>query len=117
LAEGTGTRLTEELVSALVTAIQHRKRVRLAYQRKADEVVSIHEIAPVDIRIGWTPDTSGQLYVWAWCYAEDRLEMHLLDRVVRVIHLDETFDPASILHRWPRDRWPIPDDWSVPREW
>jgi hypothetical protein len=56
-------------------------------------------------------------YVWAWCYAEDRLEMHLLDRVMKVVPLDELFDPAEIGHRWPVEKWPIPESWNVPRDW
>lgn len=104
-------------MEALIRAIQEKKRVRIVYRRKADEVVSVHEVAPIDLRGGWTSRTANTLYLWAWCFAEDRLEMHLMDRLARVIPLETTFDPLAILARWPVQKWPIPESWTVPRDW
>lgn len=106
----------QENIGLLVEAIRSAKRVRLIYRRKYDEVTSVHEIAPVDIRRGPRETTGDTPYLWAWCFAEDKLETHFLDRIERVIVLDEIFDPAQILGRWP-EQWPRPDEWVVPREW
>ena len=98
-------------------AIASRVRLRLAYRRAKDDVTSVHEIAPIDIRFGDRPTTHGKRYLWAWCFATNELEMHAIDRVVRAIPLATTFDPSEILARWPRRRWPIPYDWEIPRDW
>ena len=101
-------------IQQLVGAITRSETVRLVYARQSDEVVSIHDIAPVDIRPGETPKTSSTLYIWAWCFAEDKPETHLLDRIHRVLATGETFELSAILARWPED-WPLPDKWAVPR--
>jgi predicted DNA-binding transcriptional regulator YafY len=100
----------------IADAIQARRRLRLVYQRKADDVVSVHEVAPVDVRPGDTPRTANTTYVWAWCFAEDKLERHLLDRVLKAQKLEDGFDPEEILRRWP-EGWPRPITWAVPRDW
>ena len=88
---------------------------RLPSQR--DEVTSIHEVAPLDVRAGWTERTDHLLYVWAWCYAEDKAEMHLLDRVEAVVGVAKSFDPQVVLAEWTRTAWPLPDEWEVSRDW
>ncbi len=100
----------------IVDAIRTRRRLRLAYQRKADDVVSVHEVAPFDIQPGDTPRTANARYVWAWCFAEDKLERHLLDRVLKAQKLDDAFDPEQILRRWP-EGWPKPNAWAITRDW
>jgi hypothetical protein len=77
----------------------------------------MHEIAPVDVRPGDTERTSTTLYLWAWCFAEEEAEMHLLDRVLKVQILDDSFDPSRLASDWPVKRWPVPDEWTVPRDW
>jgi predicted DNA-binding transcriptional regulator YafY len=104
----------EDAVQKLTLAITEHRRVRLTYSRQADEVTSIHEVAPIDIRGGDTPRTKQTFYLWAWCFAEDKLERHLLDRIVRVDGLQATFDPGAIYRRWP-EGWPMPDTWNIPR--
>ncbi|HEX9123545.1 MAG TPA: WYL domain-containing protein [Actinomycetota bacterium] len=107
----------EEDLEALMRAIQGRHRVKLVYRRQLDGVTSIHEIAPLDIRGGDTSRTANTLYLWAWCFAEQEAEMHLMDRVERVLELDQVFDTDDLLARWPTRRWPLPKSWSVPRDW
>lgn len=87
-----------------------------SYQRKADDVVSVHEVAPIDIQPGDTPRTSNTRYLWAWCFAEDKMERHLLERVLKAQKLEEGFAPHDILARWP-EGWPRPMRWAVPRDW
>lgn len=100
----------------LVRAIRGQERVRLVYARQRDEVVSIHEVAPIDIRPGDTPRTAATLYVWAWCFAESKPETHLLARIQRVLDTADTFDAAAMLKAW-IDHWPLPDGWKVERSW
>jgi len=88
----------------------------LVYQRKSDEVVSVHEVAPIDIQPGDTPRTATTRYVWAWCFAEDKLERHLLDRVLKAQTLESGFNPEEILRRWP-EGWPRPTGWTISRDW
>jgi hypothetical protein len=104
-------------IQSLVEAIQRKLVIRLVYRRQADEVVSIHEVAPVDIRPGWSPRTAKLLYLWGWCFAENKLEMHLVHRIEKAILTESTFDPKDVLSKWPREGWPIPETWEVPREW
>lgn len=91
--------------------------MRLAYNRQADGVTSMHEVAPIDIRPGWTPRIQHLVYLWAWCFAESKAEMHLLERVEFAIPLSEKFDAAAILQSWKESAWPLPDEWFVPRDW
>jgi predicted DNA-binding transcriptional regulator YafY len=105
------------MIDALAEAIKRARVVRLVYRRQSDEVVSIHEIAPIDLRPGWTRKTASILYLWAWCFAEGKLEMHLMERVQRVIETGRTFDPALILSNWPEESWPLPETWEIQRQW
>jgi predicted DNA-binding transcriptional regulator YafY len=104
-----------ELVRSLIRAIRLRHRIRLVYTRQADEVTTLHEVAPLDIRPGDTRRTQDVLYLLAWCYAEARPEMHLVRRIDRVVELEPEFELAEILKNWPTEKWPIPDDWVVSR--
>jgi predicted DNA-binding transcriptional regulator YafY len=108
---------TAEDVTALVEAIQNCRRVRLVYRRQLDGVTSMHEVAPLDLRPGDTGRTATTIYLWAWCFAEQEAEMHLLDRVLRAQALEARFDPTEIAGAWPMKRWPIPAEWTVPRDW
>ncbi len=107
----------ERTTAILERAIREHLCVRLVYRRKSDEVVSVHEIAPLDIREGWTEKTATTLYLWAWCFAESQAEMHVLERVIGVTLLNRVFQPPELLRRWPTDRWPLPDAWRVQRDW
>lgn len=98
----------------LVSAIQACRIVRLAYRRQRDEVVSLHYVAPVDIRV-FTDPSGDRLHLWAYCFDERRLERHLLDRVVSVVDGGDTFSPREILAKWPAG-WLLPGEWTVPRE-
>ena len=104
------------VVESLVEAIAAQKRVRLGYRRQADEVTSVHEVAPLDIQPGDTTRTRGSEYLWAWCFAEDKLERHLMQRILRVEILDVEFDPEWVYERWPQG-WLRPAEWRVPRPW
>jgi len=106
-----------EVMSIVVTAIESARKVRLAYRRQSDEVTSLHEIAPVDVRPGWTDRTRNNQYLWAWCYAEGKAEMHLVDRIEGAFLLESEFDPAAVLRDWRDTGWPLPDTWEVRREW
>jgi hypothetical protein len=101
----------------LAGAIQTRQIVRLAYRRKEDEVITLHEVAPLDIRRGDSSSTALVQYLWTWCYAQERAEIHLLGRIVRATTLTMTFDPDDILGQWPTWKWPLPSEWSIPRDW
>lgn len=79
--------------------------------------MSLHEVAPIDIRSGERRGTEKTLYLWAWCFAENELEMHVLARIEKVIELDEPFSPDHVFSMWPKDRWPVPETWAVPRDW
>jgi hypothetical protein len=107
-----------DVISELAGAIARCRVVRLAYRRQRDEVITLHYVAPVDIRAGGTDRLAERTYLWAFCYDESRLERHLLDRVVSVDSTDRGFQPADILRQWP-DGWLIPDEWTIPRgrEW
>ena len=104
-------------IETLVRAIQHCEVVRLGYSRQADGILSLHRVAPIDIRPGETPRTRQKTYLWAFCLEEGRVEMHLLDRILSVSPTDSTYEPAPILEYWPTDRWPLPEEWVVPRDW
>ena len=112
----TGRGAPDPIADEIAEAIGACRRLRLVYTRKADGVTSIHEVAPVDIRPGDTPATATNEYLWAWCFAEDKLERHLLDRVRSVEILPTRFEPAEILARWPSG-WPQPSTWRIGRTW
>lgn len=101
----------------MIDAIKSRRVVRLAYARQADGVLSLHYVAPVDVRPGDSPRMASTMYLWAYCIDEKRIEMHLLDRVRAVQLTDGSFDPDAILRAWPVERWPIPATWTVERRW
>lgn len=88
--------------------------VRLGYRRLADGVVSLHRVAPVDVRPGPSSRTAKTLYLWAFCYEESKLERHQPDQVVSVTVSEERFVPRDILAGWPQG-WLIPKEWVVPR--
>ena len=102
--------------SNLERAIRDQIRVQIAY-RRADGTVSLHVVAPVDIRFGETDRTRTTEYVWAFCYAEGLAEMHLCDRVLSARVLTDTFDGEALLGNWPHRKWPLPKSWTVPRQW
>lgn len=104
-------------VDTLAEAIKNHRIVRIAYSRKGDDVLSLHYVAPVDIRPGETSRTADTMYLWAYCFDESRVEMHLLGRVRSVLATGDHFDPADILVRWPTERWPLPAEWVVERDW
>lgn len=102
-----------EVVAQLIAAIQECRIVRLGYRRQRDEVISLHYVAPVDIRI-FTDPSGDRPHLWAYCLDEQRLERHLLGRVVSVTETGDTFSPREILAKWP-DGWLLPEEWTVPR--
>lgn len=102
-----------EITSQLVAAIQECRIVRLGYRRQRDEVISLHYVAPVDIRL-FTDPSGDRLHLWAYCFDERRLERHLLERVISVTDSGDTFSPREILAKWP-DGWLLPEEWIVPR--
>lgn len=102
--------------SVLEQAIRGHLRVQLAYQR-IDGSVSLHVVAPVDIRFGETEATRGTEYLWAHCYAENVAEMHRCDRIISARILEESFDPAELVRNWPQHKWPLPVEWAVVRSW
>jgi len=106
--------MSRSITTELITAIRSERRVRLSYRRQSDEVVSLHEVAPIDIRTGWSAKTSHTLYLWAFCFAEEKAEMHLLSRIIAVTVLPQNFSPSEVLRDWP---WPLPEAWTVEREW
>jgi predicted DNA-binding transcriptional regulator YafY len=107
---------TQAVLDVLTEAIVSSRLVRLGYSRKADGVVSLHHVAPVDIRRGDTAATEDTWYLWAYCVEEARLERHLVDRIVSATGDDQSFDPRDVLRRWP-EGWPLPDEWVIPRQW
>ena len=108
--------LVTDVEGLVANAIQDRIRVRLSYRRKSDGAVSVHEVAPIDIQPGDTSRTADTEYLWAWCFAEAKLERHLLDRIVWIEPLETHFDAAWILSQWPVG-WPRPAKWRLPRDW
>ncbi len=105
------------MVDLLVRAVVDETTVRLVYaNKKKAGVVGIHDVAPIDVRPGDTPATSKTLYVWAWCFAEDKPETHTLTRIRRATPTGEKFDGGRILAQWV-EHWPLPDQWVVPRSW
>lgn len=103
-----------EIASQVVAAIQQCRIVRLGYRRQRDEVISLHYVAPVDVRV-FTDPAGDRLHLWAYCFDERRLERHLLDRVVSVTDSGETFSPGEVLAKWP-EGWLLPEEWTVPRD-
>lgn len=103
-----------EIASQVVAAIQQCRIVRLGYRRQRDEVISLHYVAPVDVRV-FTDPAGDRLHLWAYCFDEGRLERHLLDRVVSVTDSGETFSPREVLAKWP-EGWLLPEEWTVPRD-
>lgn len=104
------------VAEAIAQAIAEAATVRLVYKHRNDETVSIHEIAPIDLRPGDTDRTARIFYLWAWCLAEDKLESHIASRILKVIPTGQSFDAAEILARW-AESGPLPDRWVVPRTW
>lgn len=106
-----------DVLDLLVRAVTEATTVRLVYaNKKKAGLTSMHEVAPIDVRLGDTRDTEGELYLWAWCYAENKPETHLVSRIIRAFATDTPFDGHSILKAWV-DHWPLPPDWTVPRQW
>lgn len=101
----------------LTAGLTGRHVGRLAYSRQRDGILSLHHVAPIDIRAGDTPRTSETWYLWAYCYEEQCLEMHLMDRVRSAVLMERCSEPAEILRRWPEPEWPRPEVWVVPRNW
>lgn len=105
------------VINQLVQAVIGAETVRLVYSNlKKAGVVSMHDVAPIDVRPGDTPRTSSTLYLWAWCFAEDKPETHLVSRIRRVSPTGNTFDGPEILDLWVA-HWPLPEGWKVPRTW
>lgn len=100
----------------LIDAIRRHCVVRLGYSRQGDGVLSLHYVAPVDIRPGETPRTAATLYLWAYCFDESEAEMHLIERVLSATITEQVFEPADVLGRWPK-KWPLPTSWVVTRDW
>ena len=105
-----------EFEEILTQAIVQRRIVRLGYARQRDEIVSLHRVAPIDIRAGETRNTANRVYLWAYCYEESLVETHLLDRIRSVTLTEDRFSPPAIFAQWP-ETWPLPDAWAVPRDW
>ena len=70
-------------MDALVQAIQQHRKILLGYQRR-DQSLSLHTLAPVDLQFGNTAATADQLYLWAYCFAEEKAESHKFDRILRL---------------------------------
>lgn len=100
----------------LTSAIRDHNNVQLAY-RRLDGSTSLHLVAPIDIRHGNTPATEAHEYLWAFCYAESRAEMHRCEGILTVRVMDTAFEPAELLSNWPVERWPLPSKWQVARRW
>lgn len=106
-----------EMIEMLVRAVVDEATVRLVYaNKKKAGVVGIHDVAPIDVRPGDTPATAKELYLWAWCFAEDKPETHTLTRIRRATATGDTFDGGQILSQWV-EHWPLPASWVVPRAW
>lgn len=97
-------------------AIQDRRVLRLGYAHVTDNVLSLHRVAPIDIRPGETRKTAHLTYLWAFCFEENRLEMHRMDGVRTVALTEDHFSPTLILARWPSD-WRRPAEWVISRSW
>lgn len=102
--------------AALEAAIREHRVIRLGYARR-DGVLSLHYVAPLDLRPGDRATTLSLTYLWAYCLDEGEAEMHRLDRVRSVTPSDDKFEPGDIFGIWPKDRWPLPATWVVPRDW
>ena len=87
----------------------------MGYERR-DGSVSLHMVAPVDLQPGDRPSTEGKEYLWAYCFAESKAELHLTDRILTVRVLAEAFDPARVIADWPVS-WRLPASWRVSRSW
>jgi predicted DNA-binding transcriptional regulator YafY len=98
---------------AIIDAIQRKRKVQLGYQRR-DGSPSLHVVAPIDLQLGDTEATATTEYLWAYCFAEEKAEMHRMNRVLTVRIIDERFDLEEILAKWPTN-WPLPKSWRVPR--
>jgi predicted DNA-binding transcriptional regulator YafY len=103
-----------DLISAVREAIDNRRVVRLGYERSYDGVISLHFVAPIDMRGGDSRKTADNVYIWAYCFDEAKPETHLVDRVRSISATNRTFDPWQVFQAWPDD-WPLPHDWVVPR--
>src|SRR5687767_5706652 len=106
---------SRDLRGLLGEAIEGRRIVRVAYVRQSDGVLSLHHLAPIDIRPGDTLKTSRTQYLWAWCFEEGKAETLILDRIQRVLQTEEVFSPGEVLGSWATN-WPMPDSWIVPRD-
>lgn len=105
------------LIDELVRAVIGKATLRLVYSNlKKKGIVSVHDVAPIDVRPGDTPATAKTLYLWAWCFAEGKPETHTLTRIRRATRTGDTFDGGRILSQWV-EQWPLPDRWVVPRSW
>lgn len=100
----------------LERAIQGERKAQVGYQR-ADGSISVHVVAPVDIRLGETERTGDTEYLWAFCYAEGIPEMHRCDRILQVRELAEGFSGKALLESWPSKKWPLPNAWVIRRAW
>lgn len=107
--------MTPEQRTTVVEAIQLHQKLQLGY-RRTDGSLSLHTVAPVDIQPGDRPSTSEKEYLWAFCYAENKAELHLCERILSARILDERFSVNELLDMWPRE-WTLPEVWRVPRSW
>lgn len=104
------------LIEQITTAIDNREILRIGYSHLHGGPLSLHRIAPVDVRPGDSAKTSRTLYLWAFCYDRNQPETHLLTGIRTLTETSETFDPLLVLRMWP-DRWPLPPTWAIPRDW
>lgn len=106
--------VTSDLRGALENAIGGCRIIRLGYVRASDGLVTLHRVAPVDIRPGDTPRFATTEYLWAFCYEESKLERHLVNRIVSVTPTPDAFDPRDLFRSWP-EGWYVPKQWVIPR--
>lgn len=107
--------MTPEQRVAVVGAIRSHRKLQLGYRRR-DGSLSLHTVAPVDLQMGNRAGTESTEYLWAYCFAEEKAELHACERILSVRALGESFEPADVLGRWP-DRWTLPNDWAIDRIW
>lgn len=103
-------------LAVIVEAIKRKRVIRLGYARNSDGVVSLHDVAPIDVRPGDTTATASRLYLWAYCLAEQRLETHIFDRVITAQPTDREFSAHFVDSVWPAN-WPRPAKWEISRDW
>jgi predicted DNA-binding transcriptional regulator YafY len=106
-----------EAAASLTSAIKGGLVVRLGYSPIDGGPITLHRVAPIDIRPGDSESTRSVSYLWAYCFDRHRVEKHRLPGIRTVTVTEERFDTTAVMNTFREQGWQVPGDWVVSRDW